>query len=91
MVEDKRRRTVGSKDDVQHVGLQGVRSEGAAAGGNAYDLRVFDGRAFLFHHRHVQAGRTHHTRCGFCSSGLAGVVKETVRGEPSVVQSGRDH
>lgn len=56
---------------------------------NENDIRVFDGRAFLFHHRHLQSRPAElDSRCGFCSKGLEGVVitHEVNLPEPSVVQ-----
>ena len=53
-------------------------------------IRLLDGSAFLLHHRHIQSDPgTRRWDCGFCGSGLSGVVKviEVPIPEPEVVQS----
>lgn len=48
-------------------------------------VRLFDGRRFLAHYRHVKAGVATRDGCAFCEGGVGSVVKDIERPVPKPV------
>ncbi len=86
MVQDKRTRNPGSKDELQNVGVPGVLPQGNGRRANEDDLRVLDGRGFVLHHRHVQDGQPKKSGCKICVGGLSAIITTVKQPEPEVVQ-----
>ena len=75
MANDPRRPARAAPNDVQDVGVRGVREEaGGAVQGESGDWRL-SVAALRFHKRHLQSGITPRGHCRVCQSGLAGALE----------------
>lgn len=85
---EKQERGVADSDDLQDVGLRGLRKEDDLVISVTRGSGSLSIRAMRVHHSHVQAGRKRDTRCGFCSAGLEGVLEsaETIQTREPIVE-----
>lgn len=87
---NSQRRRISTADNVQDLGVPGVREKATELRKNAGSGRVLDPAGLRVHHAHIENGKRRDTkRCRFCRGGVQAVTyvpKEKAR-ENNVVQS----
>lgn len=73
MVNNKKRGTVRDRNDMQDVGVQGVRAKGAGSRKNENGIRHLRSKGLLAHYAHLsELGTAKKRGCRICSQGLSG-------------------